>query len=116
MSHADKTILVSGATGRQGGALLKYLLGDGWRIRALTRNPRGRTGQELSNSGVEVVQGDMDDVESLKLVDDTGHLVHRCSCGLAESDVLFQGDRTEVITMFDLEANKAIALRLVEDV
>jgi hypothetical protein len=27
MGHADKTILVSGATGRQGGALLKYLLG-----------------------------------------------------------------------------------------
>ena len=71
---------------------MKYLLGDGWRIRALTRNPRGRTGQELSKSGVEVVQGDMDDVESLKLVDDTGHLVHRCSCGPAESDVLFQGE------------------------
>lgn len=66
MSHADKTILVSGATGRQGGALLKYLLGDGWRIRALTRNPRGRTAQELSKSGVEVVQGDMEDLESLK--------------------------------------------------
>jgi uncharacterized protein YbjT (DUF2867 family) len=66
MNHADKTILVSGATGRQGGALLKYLLRDGWRIRALTRNPRGGTAQELSKSGVEVVQGDMDDVESLK--------------------------------------------------
>ena len=66
MSHADKTILVSGATGKQGGALLKYLVRDGWRIRALTRNPRGQTAQELSKSGVEVIQGDMDDVESLK--------------------------------------------------
>lgn len=66
MSHADQTILVSGATGKQGGALLKYLLGDGWRIRALTRNPGGRAAQELSKSGVEVVQGDMDQVESLK--------------------------------------------------
>lgn len=66
MSHADKTILVSGATGKQGGALLKYLLRNGWRIRALTRNPRGRAAQKLSESGVEVVQGDMDDVESLK--------------------------------------------------
>src|SRR5262249_98669 len=66
MSQADKTILVSGATGKQGGALLKYLLRNGWRIRALTRNPRGRAAQKLSESGVEVVQGDMDDVESLK--------------------------------------------------
>src|SRR6516164_7279199 len=66
MSHADKTILVSGATGRQGGARLKYLLRDGWRIRALTRNPQGRAAQELSNSGVEVVQGDMEDLESLR--------------------------------------------------
>ena len=66
MSHVDKTILVSGATGKQGGALLKYLLTDCWRIRGLTRNPRGRAAQELSKCGVEVVQGDMDDVESLK--------------------------------------------------
>ena len=66
MSHADETILVSGATGKQGGALLKYLMRDGWRIRALTRNPRAQTAQELSKSGVEVMQGDMDDVDSLK--------------------------------------------------
>jgi uncharacterized protein YbjT (DUF2867 family) len=66
MSHADKTILVSGATGKQGGALIKYLIRDGWRVRALTRNPRGRAAQELSKNGLEVVQADMDDMESLK--------------------------------------------------
>ncbi len=66
MSNADKTILVSGATGKQGGAVLKYLLKDGWRIRVLTRNPRGRTAQEFSRIGLEVVQGDMDDLDSLK--------------------------------------------------
>ena len=66
MSDVDKTILVSGATGKQGGAVLKYLLRDRWRIRGLTRAPRGRAAEELSKCGVEVVQGDMDDVESLK--------------------------------------------------
>ena len=55
----------------------------------------------------------MEDLESLKLVDDTGHSVQRCSCGPAESDVLFQG---EPHGGYHLEANKAIALRLVEDV
>ena len=66
MSHSDKTILVSGATGRQGGALLKHLLKGSWRVRALTRNPGARAAQELSQCGVDVVQGDMDDIESLK--------------------------------------------------
>jgi uncharacterized protein YbjT (DUF2867 family) len=66
MNHADKTILVSGATGRQGGALLKYLLKGQWRVRALTRNPGGRAAAELAKPGVEFAQGDMDDLESLK--------------------------------------------------
>ena len=66
MNHADKTILVSGATGRQGGALLKYLLKGQWRVRALTRNPGGRAAAELAKTGVELAQGDMDDLESLK--------------------------------------------------
>jgi uncharacterized protein YbjT (DUF2867 family) len=66
MSHADKTILVTGATGRQGGALLKHLLNGQWRIRALTRNPRGGAAAELTQNGVELVQGDMDNIESLK--------------------------------------------------
>ena len=66
MSHPDKIILVSGATGRQGGALMKHLLKGQWRMRALTRNPGGRAAQEISQRGVEVVQGDMDNIESLK--------------------------------------------------
>jgi uncharacterized protein YbjT (DUF2867 family) len=66
MSHGDNTILVTGATGRQGGALVKHLLAAQWRVRALTRNPGGRAAKELAASGVEVVQGDMDNVESLR--------------------------------------------------
>jgi uncharacterized protein YbjT (DUF2867 family) len=66
MSPADNVILVCGATGRQGGAALGHLLKAGWRIRALTRNPRGRVAADLAKRGVEVVQGDMDDVDTLK--------------------------------------------------
>jgi uncharacterized protein YbjT (DUF2867 family) len=66
MSHADKTILVSGATGKQGGGVVKHLLKGQRRIRALTRNPGSPAAQELSRRGVDVVQGDMDDLESLK--------------------------------------------------
>jgi uncharacterized protein YbjT (DUF2867 family) len=66
MNHADKTILVTGATGRQGGALLKHLQKGGWRLRALTRNPGSRAATELAKGGVEMAQGDMDNMESLK--------------------------------------------------
>src|SRR5258708_7833495 len=50
MNHGDKTILVSGATGRQGGALLKHLRKNQWRVRALTRNPRSPVAAELARS------------------------------------------------------------------
>src|SRR5215831_10868624 len=66
MSNGDKTILVSGATGRQGGALVRYLTRNPWRVRALTRNPAGRGAAELAKNGAEVVQGDMDNAESLR--------------------------------------------------
>src|SRR5262249_18595613 len=66
MNHTEKIILVGGATGKQGGALIHHLLKGHWRIRALTRSPRGRAAQELARRGVEVVQGDMDDGGSLK--------------------------------------------------
>jgi uncharacterized protein YbjT (DUF2867 family) len=65
MLNADTTVLVTGATGRQGGAVVRHLLPKGWRLRALTRNPSSHAAQELARNGVEVVQGDLDDPSSL---------------------------------------------------
>ncbi|GIH97671.1 NmrA/HSCARG family protein [Planobispora siamensis] len=61
-------ILVAGATGNQGGAVVDALLehSDQWRVRALTRDPAGAPGKALAARGVEVVAGDMADKESLK--------------------------------------------------
>jgi uncharacterized protein YbjT (DUF2867 family) len=64
--NGDKVILVSGATGRQGGAVISHLLEGNWRIRALTRNPNSRAAEELSRKGIELVQGDMDDRAGLE--------------------------------------------------
>jgi len=41
------------------------MLRDGWKLRALTRNPNSDAAEALAREGVEVVQGDMDDKESL---------------------------------------------------
>ena len=65
MANSDKTVLVSGATGRQGGAVIRCLLAKGWKLRALTRNPGNPASQELAAKGVEVVQGDLEDPASL---------------------------------------------------
>ena len=62
--HAKKLILVIGATGAQGIAVVDKLLApseDGapspYAVRALTRNPQGYRARELEAKGVDVVQG-----------------------------------------------------------
>jgi len=66
MENTAKTMLVTGATGRQGGAVIRHMLHKGWKLRALTRSPNARAAQELTRQGVEVVQGDLEDAASLE--------------------------------------------------
>lgn len=60
-----KTILVTGATGRQGGAVVRHLLKNDFRVKALSRTPDSLPSQLLSAQGVSVVKGDMSDPRSL---------------------------------------------------
>lgn len=57
--------LVTGATGKQGGATAHHLIRRGRRVRALTRNPDGAAARALRESGADVVKGDLDDRSSL---------------------------------------------------
>jgi uncharacterized protein YbjT (DUF2867 family) len=65
MSCSEKTVLVLGATGRQGGATARHLLEKGWPVRVLVRDPNKPAAQALRDEGADVVQGDFDDKESL---------------------------------------------------
>lgn len=65
MASVDKTILVFGATGQQGGAVAAQLLADGWQVRAFTRDPSGKAAQALAQSGAQLVAGNMEDRASL---------------------------------------------------
>ncbi len=68
MSNA-KVIAVTGATGAQGGGLVRAILADKsgeFRARALTRDVNSAKAQELAKAGAEVVAADVDDIESLK--------------------------------------------------
>ena len=59
-------ILVTGATGAQGGSVVRHLLAQGrFAVRALTRNPDADKARALAAQGVEVVRGDLADASSL---------------------------------------------------
>jgi uncharacterized protein YbjT (DUF2867 family) len=58
-------IAVLGATGRQGGAVSRRLLGAGRGVRALTRSPQSDAARALATAGAEVVAAEMDDRASL---------------------------------------------------
>ncbi len=63
-----KIIAVTGATGAQGGGLIRAILahpeGD-FTARAVTRKPDSQAARQLSARGVEVVKADLDDAASL---------------------------------------------------
>ena len=65
-SNEKKLILVAGATGHQGGAVVRHLRAKGFAVRALTRHLDSPAARHLSNeTGVEVAHGDFDDKSSL---------------------------------------------------
>jgi uncharacterized protein YbjT (DUF2867 family) len=61
----NDVVLVLGATGNQGGAAARHLLADGWRVRALTRDPAAAAAKALAAAGAELVAGELDDRASL---------------------------------------------------
>jgi len=60
------TVLVTGATGKQGGRLVRELLARGHAIRALTRKPESAGAAALAARGVTIVTGDFEDRGSLE--------------------------------------------------
>jgi uncharacterized protein YbjT (DUF2867 family) len=65
---AEKNVIaVVGATGAQGGGLVRAILADGeFAARAITRQPDSEKAQALRELGAEVVQADLDDEASLE--------------------------------------------------
>lgn len=62
----QNVILVTGATGQQGGTVASHLLSKGYKVRAMTRNPDGAKAKGLAARGAKVVRGDLDDAASLE--------------------------------------------------
>jgi uncharacterized protein YbjT (DUF2867 family) len=61
-------IAVTGCTGVQGGSVIEYLSKSGrFRLRGLTRDTTSVKAQELSKKGIDIVQADQNDVQSLEV-------------------------------------------------
>jgi len=64
-------VLVTGATGKQGGAVARALVADGIPVRALVRAPESERAKAVEALGIEVVRGDLMDLDSIaRAVDD----------------------------------------------
>jgi uncharacterized protein YbjT (DUF2867 family) len=63
MAEQRRIVVVTGATGRQGGATARRLLAEGWRVRALVRD--ATRAQDLAARGAEIAVGDLGDPASL---------------------------------------------------
>jgi len=62
----QKIVTVFGATGKQGGGAVRYLLKDGsFSVRAVTRNPESDSAKALAALGAEVVKADLTDRDSV---------------------------------------------------
>ncbi|OSC99396.1 NAD-P-binding protein [Trametes coccinea BRFM310] len=102
MPTEKKIILIIGATGAQGLAVIDALLhpsADGapspFAVRALTRDPNGRRAQELAKKGVELVQGRIEDLDTVysALTEAYGAFVNTDSFTIGELKEVYYGIR-----------------------
>jgi uncharacterized protein YbjT (DUF2867 family) len=66
LPNQNKLILVTGATGKQGGAVTRHLLKNGFKVRALIRDPESLAAKQLLAQGATIVVGNLDDRDSLQ--------------------------------------------------
>ena len=60
-----RSVLVTGATGQQGGVVARALLSRGHRVKALTRKPDSDAARQLMSAGADLVTGDLGNAASV---------------------------------------------------
>jgi uncharacterized protein YbjT (DUF2867 family) len=62
----NRTILITGVTGQQGGAVAQALRGSGFHLRGLTRKTESERAAALARQGIDIVKGDLDDEATVR--------------------------------------------------
>ncbi len=66
MNRSNRTIVVTGATGRQGSATVRKLRERGWEVRGISRDPGAPKARAIRDLGAEVVKADLSDAKAVK--------------------------------------------------
>jgi len=61
----ELTVVVTGSTGKQGGAVARGLLGRGHKVRAVTRDPNSSQAKLLANAGAALVVASLEDTAAI---------------------------------------------------
>jgi uncharacterized protein YbjT (DUF2867 family) len=61
-----RKILITGITGQQGGSLARALSGNGLKLLGMTRKPEGDAARSAESRGIQIVEGDLNDADSLR--------------------------------------------------
>ncbi|MFE2374253.1 NmrA family NAD(P)-binding protein [Streptomyces sp. NPDC059398] len=107
---ASAPVLVTGATGRQGGATARALLAAGTPVRALVRNPRTEPALAIEALGAELVQADLSDRASLgPALEGTRAVFSVQMPPMTETSVDFAGELAQATNL--IHAAKAAGVR-----
>jgi uncharacterized protein YbjT (DUF2867 family) len=104
--NKDKLILITGATGQQGGAASRHLRAEGFPIRALTRHPDRPKARALVGQGTEVVRGDLTDPVSLVRAMDGVYGVYGVQTAMEEG---VQSETSQGINLADAAKRSSVS-------
>ncbi|OXR45851.1 NAD(P)H azoreductase [Nocardia cerradoensis] len=102
MSTDSAPVLVTGATGRQGGATARALVAAGVRVRALVRDRNTNRAKDIESLGAELVTGDLHDRESVIRAADGARAVFSVQMpALTDAGFDFDGEVAQGVTLVD---------------
>ncbi|WP_328494911.1 NmrA family NAD(P)-binding protein [Streptomyces sp. NBC_00414] len=95
-------VLVTGATGRQGGATTRALLAAGVPVRALVRDPATARAKAVEALGVELVTGDLHDRDSVTRAAEGARAVFSVQMpGITEDGFDFDGEVRQGVNLIE---------------
>ncbi|MGW1976848.1 NmrA family NAD(P)-binding protein [Streptomyces sp. NPDC001889] len=110
MPTHNGTVLVTGGTGRQGGATARALLAADVPVRALVRDPRSKSARAVEALGAQLVRADLSDPASLGPAVEGVHAVFSVQMPpMTETSVDFAGELAQAANLMD--AAKAAGVR-----
>jgi uncharacterized protein YbjT (DUF2867 family) len=106
MAGQDRVVVVTGATGRQGGATARHLLAGGWRVRAVTRSADSKAARRLAALGAEIVQADMASADEMRKACAGAHGVFSVQNAMTSGE---QGELAQGKNAADAAADSGVA-------